>query len=264
MLSEIARPIHDPALAEGPGRGLDFRAYWKEALYELRRMLRAPGFAIPFLGLPILLYLLFAVVVAGNAAAANENVARFVFVGFAVLGVMGPGLFGFGVVVATERDQGLIRLKRALPMPPGAYLIAKIGMALAFNLIIVATLLVATPLGHLHLSLAAVLRVVFVCTLGAVPFSAMGLLLGTFASGRAAPALVNLIYLPMMHLSGLFYPLPPVLGRLAPLWPAYHLQQLLFGIVGLPAEGLIVHALVLAGLALVLTPLAILRFARAD
>ena len=38
------------------------RAYLTEAKYESVRMLRAPAFAIPFLGLPVALYLLFAVV----------------------------------------------------------------------------------------------------------------------------------------------------------------------------------------------------------
>jgi hypothetical protein len=33
----------------------------------------------------------------------------------------------------------------------------------------------------------------------------------TIASGKAAVAFVNLIYVPMMHISGLFYPLPKFL-----------------------------------------------------
>ena len=32
-----------------------------------------------------------------------------------VFGAMGPGLFGFGVSLAIEREQGLLRLKQALP-----------------------------------------------------------------------------------------------------------------------------------------------------
>ena len=36
-----------------------------------------------------------------------------------------PGLFGFGVSLAFEREQGLLTFKQALPMPPGAYLLAR-------------------------------------------------------------------------------------------------------------------------------------------
>ena len=44
-----------------------WRAYLTEAKYESVRMLRAPAFAIPFLGLPVALYLLFAVLLFGDA-----------------------------------------------------------------------------------------------------------------------------------------------------------------------------------------------------
>jgi hypothetical protein len=37
------------------------RAYYTETKYECIRMLRTPGFSIPFLGIPALLYILFGV-----------------------------------------------------------------------------------------------------------------------------------------------------------------------------------------------------------
>ena len=46
--------------------------------------------------------------------------------------MMGPGLFGFGVGFAHERDNGLLTLRRALPAPPAAQLIAKAVMAMVF------------------------------------------------------------------------------------------------------------------------------------
>ena len=49
---------------------------------------------------------------------------------------MAPGLFGFGVGVAIERERGWLALKRVAPMPPGAYLLSKMVMAMLFALII--------------------------------------------------------------------------------------------------------------------------------
>ena len=46
---------------------------------------------------------------------------------------------------------------------------------------------------------------------------------------------MNLIYLPMAFLSGLWMPLtmlPAWIGKLAPLWPAYHLARLALVAVG--------------------------------
>ncbi len=240
------------------------RAYLTEAGYESVRLLRAPGFGLPFLGMPVLLYLLFAVLIAGAATRSDPMTAKFLFAGFAVFGVVGPGMFGFGVIVATEREQGLLRLKRALPMPMGAYLLAKMLMAMLFAGIIMATMLAAgLTLGHLTLTAGQIARVTALGVLGALPFCALGLLIGTWATARSSPAFVNLVYIPMLHLSGLFYPLPKGLQAMAPLWPAYHLDQLAFAALGAPSRGdLLTHVAVLLGVTVVFGFIALRRLER--
>jgi hypothetical protein len=134
------------------------RAYYKEAKYESIRMLRAPAFAMPFLSLPVVLYLFFGVFLAGSMSHADPTVAIFMFVNWGVFGVMGPGMFGFGCVVAMERDQGLLTLKRTMPMPPAAHLMAKMIMALVFGIIIILSLIIgALLLGHPHLTAGQIL-----------------------------------------------------------------------------------------------------------
>jgi ABC-2 type transport system permease protein len=99
-MSAISVPVSSelPAGAVMPASRL-FRAYLTEAKYETVRMLRTPAFAIPFLGLPALLYVLFAVVLFGAAVRNDAQAGLFTFAGFALFGVMGPGMFGFGVLV---------------------------------------------------------------------------------------------------------------------------------------------------------------------
>ena len=186
------------------------RAYLLEARYEFLRLLRTPSFSVPCLLFPPVFYLLF--------------------------GVMGVALFGFGVTVALDREQGLLTLKRAQPMPPGAYLVAKMAMAMLFGAIIL-LLLAALAIGVAGVRLSALqwLALVATCLVGVLPFSALGLWLGTRVSGRGAPAVINLIYLPMAFLSGLWVPLdmlPSFLQSVAPAWPAYHLAQIAQAIVG--------------------------------
>ena len=96
-----------------------WHAYLTETKYECLRALRAPAFAIPFLLLPIVLYVLFGVFLAGRMSHGDPTVAKIMFVNWSVFGVMGPGMFGFGMFVASEREQGLRTLKRALPAPRG-------------------------------------------------------------------------------------------------------------------------------------------------
>ena len=240
------------------------RAYLTEARFESLRMFRVLGFSIPFLVLPVALYLLFGVVLFGDAVRSDPAAGKFLFAAFAVFGVMGPGMFGFGATIATEREQGLLTLKRALPAPAGSYLLAKLLMTMLFAFVVMATMIpAALLLGHLPLTFAQCVRVTAINVLGSLPFCAIGLFIGTRVSGKAAIAFVNLIYVPMMHVSGLFYPLPKFLRAISPLWPSYHLQQLVFAALGITFYGKSpVHLAVLAGVTAVLTALSIRRLAR--
>jgi len=262
-MSAISVPVSSelPAGAVmSPSRLLN--AYLTEAKYETVRMLRTPAFAIPFLGLPALLYLLFAVVIFGAAIRNDPQAGLFIFAAFALFGVMGPGMFGFGTLVASEREHGLLTLKRALPMPPSAYLIAKLLMAVMFGVIVTATMLAVLPLGHLKLTVGQLLAAAAVSILGALPFCAIGLFIGVLTTSRSAPAFVNIIYQVMMHLSGLFYPLPKFLRAIAPIWPTYHLQQLFFSAIGMPSQSsAFTHVVVLLVLTVLLTLVAVRRLA---
>ncbi len=96
-------------------------AYLQEARSECLRYLRAPGFILPMTLFSTVFYLMFGVLINhGNAEA-----ARYLLASYSAFGIIGPGLFGFGASLAIERDGGLLTLKRALPMPPGAYLLGK-------------------------------------------------------------------------------------------------------------------------------------------
>jgi len=110
--------------------GRVLRAYLSEARYQFVQALRAPAFALPFLLLPVPLYLFFGVVMAGGSpeVQANPVLANYVFSGWCCMAVMGPAIFGIGIGIAMERDANLLKLKRALPLPPGSYLVAKMLM----------------------------------------------------------------------------------------------------------------------------------------
>jgi ABC-2 type transport system permease protein len=241
-----------------------FYPYLIEAKYESLRMLRSPSFAVPFLLIPVMVYLLMGVVFFGPALRHDPKAAINVFAGLTVFGMMGPGLFGFGVAVAMEREQGFLKLRRALPAPRAGYFVAKMCMAMLFNAIIIVTMIAAALwAAHLSLSFIRIVSLSAIGILGALPFCAMGLFIGVLVTGSAAPGFVNLIYLPMMWLSGLFIPLPKSLQAAAPVWPAYHLLQLSLGALGQPAAGAPwMHAAVLAGLTLVLTAVAVRRLAQ--
>ena len=129
------------------------RAYLMEARYESVRMLRAPAFAGPFLALPALLYLLFAVLLFGDAMVKDPKAALYLFTGF--LRVRRDGA---GDVRLRHLDRDGARTRTAesqagdAQAPPAACLLAKMLMAMLFVAIVMVTMIAAAPLGHLRLS----------------------------------------------------------------------------------------------------------------
>ncbi|HEY8585456.1 MAG TPA: ABC transporter permease [Rhodanobacter sp.] len=237
--------------------------YLEEARSECLRYMRAPGFMLPIMLFPAMFYLLFGVLMAGQGGADG---ARYLLASYGVFGVMSPGLFGFGVSLALERDGGLLTFKRALPMPPGAYLLGKMLMAMvAAGAIILLLLGMAVMVGHVSLSPFRAGMLVITGMLGVLPFCALGMFVGTLIKGQGAPGMLQLIYLPMSFMSGLWFPLPMLpkfLQQIAPAWPSYHLDMLALAVVGMNPGPLLPHVLALGGFTAVFLLLAARRLRR--
>lgn len=229
-----------------PARMAWLRPYRAELRAELRRAWRTPAFVLPSLLFPVLFYLLFGVLLGRGQA------PQYLLATYTVFGAMAPALFGFGVQLAMDRENGLLTLKRALPLPAAAPLLARLLMAALFAALICLLLMaVAVLLGGVVLQPLQVLQLLAVAVFAALPLGAIGLLVGSLVSGSAAPAVVNLVYLPLALLSGLWLPLaalPTVFSTVAPLWPTWHLAQLALPVVSQPSAGRFAgHVLVLLG-----------------
>ncbi len=211
------------------------RIYALEAKYEFLKLLRLPAYSLPTIAFPAVFYALFTVTY-GSHQIGGVQAAAYMLATYGTFGVIGAALFGFGVGVAVERGQGWLLLKRASPMPPGAYFAAKCAMSLVFGAIIVTVLSVlGALLAGLRLPPGEWLGLGLVQMAGAFPFCALGLAFGTWCGPNSAPAVVNLVYLPMSLASGLWMPLsilPAFLRHLAPWMPPYHLAQLALKVVG--------------------------------
>ncbi len=252
-----------PSLAPAPSV---LRIQVLESWYELLRVLRTPAFAIPSLAFPVVFYLLFAVVLPGQWGSYQK--AAYLFATYGVFGVIGPALFGFGVGLAIEREKGWLELKRVSPMPTFVYFVAKISMSLVFAFAVLCLLtLAAVGLGGVRIAPLAWMQLVAILLLGTLPFCAIGLWIGTLVKGQAAVALVNLVYLPMSVLSGLWIPIfafPAVLQKLAVVWPSWHLAQMALGVVGQVQDVRYAHhAVVMLATTAVFLILAALRLRKA-
>ena len=212
----------------------------KETKYEFLKLWRTKSFSLSVIGFPVMFYLLFGV---GNKGVHEGGIAmaKYMLGGYCCFGMIGAALFGIGVGLGSERAAGWLELKRASPMPPLIYLVAKCITAQAFGLIIVAVLIViGVTLGGVQLSAFEVAAMLGMALVGTVPFAALGLLVALTVPPAAAAGVVNLIYLPMSFMGGLWIPiqfLPKWLQVIAPSMPTFHLAQLMLTIFGYQRDG---------------------------
>jgi ABC-2 type transport system permease protein len=229
-MSAASPAVYEPTIRRGQA-GL-LKIYLKEAKYEFLKAIRLPIFAVSTILLPVMFYVLFGLLL-GNK---SGPVTTFLIATYGTFGVMGAALFGFGVGMTIERGQGWLELKRASPMPPYAYFAAKVTTSMIFSAIISVVLLtMGIVFGGVHLHATQMLRMVLILVFGSIPFCALGLAIGYFAKPNSAPAIVNLIYLPLSFCSGLWIPvqmLPKTMQQIATFLPPYHLSQLALDVIG--------------------------------
>jgi len=264
-MSAASGVLSQPVSERSMGRTVSI--YAKEAKYEFLKLLRLPIYSLSTILFPLMFYVLFGLLLNRGHEQNGVMVAAYLIATYGTFGVMGASLFGFGVGLAGERGLGWLEVKRASPMPPSAYFAAKTVVCMAFSLIIVLALLtLGFVFGGVHLALKQTLELIGTLVLGSGTFCAMGMAIGYFAGPTSAPAIVNLLYLPLSFASGLWIPidmLPRLLQRVAPFLPPYHLGQLALGVVGVPTTGSALgHWQALVGFALISLGIARIGFQR--
>jgi ABC-2 type transport system permease protein len=140
------------------------------------------------------------------------------------------------------------------------YIAAKLVTAMLFATAVSVLLMVlGATVGNVVLAIAQWVGLLILSVLGVIPFCGLGLMVGAAVKGQAAPAVLNLIYVPMSFLSGLWVPLsvlPHTLVQLAPIWPAYHLAKLMPFALGEGDGSFWTHVLDLVGMSAVFFVLA--------
>lgn len=218
---------------------------------------RQPGYLVPTVALPVLLYLFEGLPLShGPRAGADVVVALAVFCTLEVV------LVQFGAAVAQDRADPFEPYVRSLGAPPWVRAVAYIATALTF---VVASLfpvvIVAAVTGHLGLGLPEGGELAALILLGSLPLAGVGLSIGYLVPGRGALAVSNLLWLGLTFLSRLLDPfqhLPAVLAGVSRVLPTTLLPQMAFRLVaGLPPRpaevlgllGWTVGTLLVAGLA---------------
>ncbi len=230
--------------------------YLREIGAELTKLRRNRAYSLSVIGFPVVFYLMFGSL-GGRGSAEAHAYARYLLAGYSCFGAMGAALFGIGNGLAYERGHGWLELKRASPMPPMAYLLAKLAASLVFSLAICLLLSMLGPLiaGHPVATPFEIVKLLGVVAVGTVPFASLGLLFGLMVPPNAVTGLVNMVYLPLSFCGGLWMPmenLPQWLQSVAHYLPSYWFSRLALHALGYATPSPVLAYAVLAGYTAVL------------
>jgi ABC-2 type transport system permease protein len=218
---------------------------------ELRTRWRIPAFSLTIVALPVLFYTFFGLPLARQTTPGGVSLGAYLLASFAAYSVGSVMVFGFGIGVATERGLKVDVLMRATPLPPIVAILAKVLNALAYALLSLVVLIVyGVVVGGVREDFTVWLVMIVRLLAGSVPFIALGFAIGYLSGPNVAPALANLVYLPLAFAAGMFMPLsqlPGFVRRIAPYLPTNHLGQLGWSALGANTEPLAVSLAWLAG-----------------
>jgi imidazolonepropionase-like amidohydrolase/ABC-type multidrug transport system permease subunit len=161
-----------------------------------------------------------------------------------IFGVLGNGLFGAGMRTVQDREANVLRRYKVTPITPAPILVS---MTIVGSIIFLPFVLLMFLLAHYGYGMPWPPRMgsIFVfLTLGIMAFRAIGMILASVAnSAQESQILVQLIYLPMLLLSGATFPtsvFPDWLMTITNFLPATYLVSGLQGmILGNGREGLL-------------------------
>lgn len=124
------------------------------------------------------------------------------------IGILGSGFFGAGMRAVQEREENILRRYKVTPITPVPLLLASVAMGVILYLPTVALMLFfANTLWGMPLPQNLFSLFLFVCC-GAAAFRALGMIIAAVVnSSQEANVLIQIIYMPMLFLSGATIPL---------------------------------------------------------
>jgi ABC-2 type transport system permease protein len=152
---------------------------------------------------------------ATTSDAQTLTVAQYLTTGLIGMTILSTCLFGFSVVIVQLRAANAFKIYQVLPITPlwyfSAFIVSRLIVMIAFSLVfvIVADLMYTLDFDY---SPSNLLNFMLLVAMGAITFMSIGILLASrTSSASTAMGITNMIYFPLIFLSGLFFPISSTL-----------------------------------------------------
>lgn len=193
-----------------PTRGPSVLALgWYRGLIELKAFFRERDAVVFTFALPAVLLALLGSLFSGVYEGSTVTSAQYLVPSMIAAGVASTTFVNLGISVAADREDGTLKRLRGAPMPAAAYFLGKVLMVLVVT---VAEVVVLLGIGALMFDItmptdpARWVTFAWVFLLGVAGCSFLGIAASSLAgSERSAGAVMNLPYIALSFVSGIFY-----------------------------------------------------------
>lgn len=206
----------------------------RQVRFELRSFWRNRGAVVGTFLFPLLFLAIFGSIFKGNKIPTRGNISYLTF--------FVPGVLAFAIIASTFmvlansfvnlRESGTLKRMRGTPLPTSLYLAGRIGATVVNTIALsVFTLIVGVGVYNVNFRVDTAGGLLVAIVLGTFCFCATGMAVTVIIPNfEAAPAVTNLLIMPIMMVSNVFFPLdtgPSFLKVVPKLFPPYHLANAL-------------------------------------
>ncbi|HZA25052.1 MAG TPA: ABC transporter permease [Dehalococcoidia bacterium] len=161
----------------------------------------------------------------------NLRFIDFLMPGIVAMAIMQMGLFSVAFAFVQLKKQGILRRLLATPIQPASFLFAQVFTRLVVSILQTLVLIGVAVLFFDVQLVGSILVILLLALIGGAVFISMGFAISGWArSEEVAAPIANVIALPMMFLSGVFFPreaMPEVLQGVTDYLPLTYLAEAL-------------------------------------
>jgi ABC-2 type transport system permease protein len=202
--------------------------------YELLTAGRNPRARFFTLFFPVLLLIIFAGVFHGTTTISGVHVklSRYFTAGILAMSIVLASYANLVIVIVTLRQTGVLKRRRATPVPP-VVLIGAQALSAVVTVAVMSTILLVTAklLYGIGMAPAAIAAIACTATLGALAFASIGYAVsGVIDSPDAAQPIVQATTMPLWFLSGVLIPTHNLSGGLRTVGEIFPIEHLAAGL----------------------------------
>lgn len=212
-----------------------------QARYELLGFLRNRQARFFTVLLPLLFLVIFVSIFGKDNAGGGVKASTYYVPGLAAMAIIAASFVNLVISITTERETGVLKRRRATPVPAWVLIAGRTLMAMGVSLGVMAVVLTVGALAYgVQVPWSGVPAILVTAVLGSATFCVLGYALASvIGSADAAQPMTQAVMLPLYFISGVFVPninLPGWLQNVARVFPVQHLADGLHSAFN-PAQG---------------------------